>query len=113
MFRRDARGLAGTLWRALRDASNPDRTHIEAYLASRSDGGIESLEMTHLMSIKLASGAQLDLRLPTLPTDDEQRKYPLIVTNIRREEIIYHPCAKERLGLGRRPRLEFPLEQVP
>ncbi|ACC76365.1 hypothetical protein Bphy_7387 (plasmid) [Paraburkholderia phymatum STM815] len=112
MFRRDSRGLAGTLRRALCNSSSPDRTHIEAYLASCSDGGIESLEVTHLVSIKLASGAQLDLRLATLPTDDEQRKHPVIVANVSREEIIYHPGAKERLGLCWRPRLEFLIEQL-
>jgi hypothetical protein len=59
------------------------------------------------VSIKLASGAQVDLRLETLPTDDEQRKHPPIVANVNREEIIYHSGAKERLGLCWRPRLEF------
>jgi hypothetical protein len=48
MFRRGSRGLAATLRRALGDSGSPNGTHIESYLASCSDSGIESLEVTNL-----------------------------------------------------------------
>jgi hypothetical protein len=92
---------------------NADRTHVEAYLAGRSNGGIQRFEMTNLARVELTSRAQLDLHLPTLPTNDEQRKHPLFVTRAGREEIVDHPGTKERLGLSRRPRFEYLLEQIP
>ncbi|XUW90535.1 hypothetical protein OH764_26675 [Burkholderia sp. M6-3] len=56
--------------------------------------------MADVARIELARSAQLDLHLTTLPTDDDQRQHPLIITHVGREEIVDDPGARKRLGLS-------------